>query len=91
MVRSAGARRRVLALPIAATAMVLLGTGTAQAAMLSGGDGLDVLALERDRNLDGVSRAAYLTLSPATAIETATTDDDPPFLCQMTPADMGED
>jgi hypothetical protein len=38
-----------------------------------------------------VSRAAYLTLSPSTASETGTTDDDPPFLCQMTPADIGED
>ena len=87
MVRS----RRVLVLPLAVSAMVILGRGTAQAAMLAGGGGLDVVALEPDRNLDGVDRAAYLTISPATAIEAATTDDDRPFLCQMTPADMGED
>ena len=90
MVRLARSRRRVLVLPLAVSAMVLVGTGSVQAVMLSG-DGLGVVALDADRNLDGVNRAAYLTVSPSTAVETATTDDDPPFLCQRTTADIGDD
>lgn len=90
MVRSGRARCPVLVLGSVAAAMVVLGTGSARAAMLFG-DGLDVVALEPDRNLDGVNRAAYLTLAPATAVEAATTDDDPPFLCRRVPADAGDD
>jgi hypothetical protein len=90
MVQSGRARRRVLVFPFLISAMVLFGTGSVQAAMLAG-DGLDSLALEPDRNLDDVDRAAYLTVAPATAIAAATTDDDSPFLCRMDPADTADD
>lgn len=90
MVRSARSRRRILALPFVASATLLFGTGTGQAVMLARG-GPDVVAPEPDRDLDGVNRAAYLSLAPATVIESATTDDDPPFLCRRVPADAGDD
>jgi hypothetical protein len=43
--------------------------------MLAGG-GPDVVAPESDGSLDGVNRAVYLTVSPATASQKAMTDDD---------------
>jgi len=90
MLRSGRARRRVLVCPLLISAMVLFGTGSVQAAMRAG-DALESLALEPDRNLDGVDRAAYLTVAPATAIASATTDDDPRFLCRTVPADTADD
>ena len=78
MVRSARSRRRVVVLPLVVSAMAVLGTGSAQAAMLVG-DGFDVVAVDPD------------ALFPATVIEAATTDEDPPFLCRMIPPDEGDD
>jgi hypothetical protein len=90
MVRSARIRRPLLVLALVAAATVLAGTGGAQAAMTTGGGMDDVIAFEPDRDLDGVTRAAYLTLAPATIVEAAT-DDDPPFLCRMVPPTTADD
>jgi len=90
MARSVPKRRPLLVLALVAAATVLAGTGSAQAAMIAGGGTDAAIALGPDRAVGGVGRAAYLTLSLATAVELTTaiqaaTTDDPPFLCQMVP------
>ena len=89
MVRSRS-RRPLLTLALVAAATLFAGTGSAQAVMLSG-SALDVgVGLDPGRDLDGVTRGAYLTDSPATVV-VSVSDDAPPFECKMDMTTMGDD